>query len=46
MQHKHNSNPLILESPELYLSHRERRLRPAKFDSRKVCSILFALLLI
>lgn len=46
MQHKHNSNPLILKSPELHLSHRHRRLRPAKVGSRTLCSILFALLLI
>jgi RND family efflux transporter MFP subunit len=45
MQHKANSNPLILKSPELHLSHRQRRLRPAKVGSRMVCSILFALLL-
>jgi len=45
MQHKHNSNPLILKSPELHLSHRHRRLRPAKVGSRTLCSILFALLL-
>ena len=45
MQHKNNSNPLILKSPELHLSHRHRRLRPAKVGSRTLCSILFALLL-
>ena len=45
MQHKNNSNPLILKSPELHLSHRQRRSRPAKAGSRTLCSILFALLL-
>jgi len=45
MRHKNNSNPLILKSPELHLSHRHRRLRPAKVGSRTLCSILFALLL-
>ena len=46
MQHKDNSNYLILKSPELHFSYGYRRLRPAKIGSRMVCSILFALLLI
>ena len=45
MQHKDNSNHLILKSPEVHLSYRYRRLRPAKVGSRMVCSLLFALLL-
>ena len=46
MRHKDNWNPLILKSPELHLSYRYRRFRQAGVRSRKVCSILFALLLI
>lgn len=46
MPYKDNSNPLIIKSSELHLSHRYRRLRPANVASRKVCSVLFALLLI
>jgi RND family efflux transporter MFP subunit len=46
MQHKDNSNPLILKSPELHLIYRYRRLRRARIRSRAVYSILFALLLI
>ena len=45
MQHKDNSNHLILKSPEVHLSYRYRRLRQAGVGSRMVCSILFALLL-
>ncbi len=45
MQHKDNSNSLILNSSEVHLSHRYRRLRRAVVNFRKVRSILFALLL-
>jgi RND family efflux transporter MFP subunit len=45
MQHKDNSNPLVLKSPEVHLSHRYRRLRGSEIGSRTVCFILFALLL-
>jgi RND family efflux transporter MFP subunit len=45
MQHKGNSNPLIMKSPEVHLSHRYRRLWQAIGGSRTVCSVLFALLL-
>jgi RND family efflux transporter MFP subunit len=46
MQHKNNWNPLILKSSEVHPSSRYRWLRRAGVFSRKVCSILFALLLI
>jgi RND family efflux transporter MFP subunit len=45
MQHKDNWNPLILKSSEVHHSYRYRWLRRAGVPSRKVCSILFALLL-
>jgi RND family efflux transporter MFP subunit len=45
MQHKNNSYHLILNSSEMHFSYRYRRLRPAGVNSRKVCSILFALVL-
>jgi len=45
MQHKDNSNHLILKSPEVHLSYRYRRLRQAGVGSRMVYSVLFALLL-
>jgi RND family efflux transporter MFP subunit len=46
MQHKANWNPLILKSSEVHPSSRYRWLRRAGVFSRKVCSILFALMLI
>jgi RND family efflux transporter MFP subunit len=45
MQHKDDSNHLILKSPEVHLSYRYRRLRQAGVGSRMVYSVLFALLL-
>ena len=45
MQHKDNSNPLLLKSSEVHLSYRYRWLQRAGVSSRTVCSILFALLL-
>ena len=46
MPYKYNSNSLILNSSEMHFSYRYRRLRPANVASRKVFSVLFALLLI
>jgi len=46
MQHKDNSNHLVLKSPKVHFSHRYRRLRGSEIGSRTVCFILFALLLI
>ena len=45
MQHKDNSNSLILNSPQVHLGHRYRRFGPVGAGSRRVYSVLFALVL-
>jgi membrane fusion protein (multidrug efflux system) len=46
MQHKDNSNRLILKSPEMYPGYTYRRFRPAGIGSRILYSVLFALVLL